>query len=80
MRIRNESTAGYDTLGNIISSLLANCHISAYLVAYRMVIVDTFSRCGNAYGSISGFGKGHSVFACKAFGLQRKHITIKYRM
>lgn len=71
VRIRNENIVGYDTLGNTISSLLANCHISAYLVAYRMVIVDTFSHCGHVYGCIFSFSKDHSFFACKASGLQR---------
>lgn len=79
-RIRNENIVSYDTLGDTISPLLANCHISAYLVACRMVIVNTISHCGHVYGRIFSFSKEHSFFACKASGLQRKRITIKIQL
>jgi hypothetical protein len=67
-------------LGDTVGSLLANCHISASLVAYHMVIVDTFSHSGHVYGSILSFSKEHLVFACKASGLQRKHIKRKIQL
>ena len=76
---KNEDIANFNSLGNPIGSLLADCNNSIDPLAYSLVVIDPFSHCWNHNGCDPGLSEEHSFLAGKNLGLQGKHITSGFK-